>query len=295
MPESFIKAEIASQPDCWRQAGELVSTRPTGLPVSGERVAVLGCGTSWFMAQSYAALRETGGDGTTDAFAASEFPPERSYDRVLAITRSGSTTEVLQALERIGGEIATTVLTCAPDKLAGRATHLVDLSFCDERSVVQTRFATTVLAFLRAQLGADLTPVIEQVEDTLAAALDPSLLDCEQITFLGTGWSVGIAHEAALKVREAANGWTESYQALEYRHGPISIAQPGRVTWLFGDTPPGLAEEVRATGAAFVQHDLDPMVDLVRVQRIAARMAEHRGLDPDRPRHLTRSVVLESA
>ena len=51
------------------------------------------------MAQSYAALRETGGHGETDAFAASEAFVDRGYDAVVALTRSGTTTEVLQLVE----------------------------------------------------------------------------------------------------------------------------------------------------------------------------------------------------
>ncbi|WP_433872695.1 SIS domain-containing protein [Saccharopolyspora sp. CA-218241] len=295
MAESFAQLEIASQPECWRRAARLAATAPGGLPRSGERVAVIGCGTSWFMAQSYAALREGSGAGVTDAFTASELPRTRDYDRVVAITRSGRTTEVLRALDEVRDRAATTVLTGVPEAVAGRAGHVVDLSFCDERSVVQTRFATTALALLRAHLGADLTEVVEQAEAVLAEPADAALLATEQISFLGSGWTVGIAHEAALKVREAANGWTESYPALEYRHGPISIAQPGRATWMFGGPPDGLAEEVRATGATFVDHPADPMADLVAVQRFAVALAVHRGLDPDRPRHLNRSVVLETA
>ena len=53
----------------------------------------------------------------------------------------------------------------------------------------------------------------------------------EQITVVGRGWTVGLAHEAALKLRESAQFWTESYPAMEYRHGPISIATTGRATW----------------------------------------------------------------
>lgn len=294
MVESFAQAEIASQPECWRHAVRLAATAPDGLPRPGEHVAVIGCGTSWFMAQSYAALRENAGSGVTDAFTASELPLARDYDRIIAITRSGTTTEVLRALEGIRDSIATTILTGVPDAVGERADNVIDLSFCDERSVVQTRFATTALALLRAHLGGDLTEAIEQAEQVLADELDPAPLAADQISFLGLGWTVGLAHEAALKVREAANGWTESYPAWEYRHGPISIAQPDRLTWMFGAAPDGLAGEVRATGATFVDRDIDPLADLVNVQRLAVQRALDAGLDPDRPRHLNRSVVLET-
>ncbi len=294
MTESFVQAEIASQPECWRWAARIPAIAPGGLPEPGERVAVLGCGTSWFMAQSYAVLRESAGAGVTDAFAASELPRTREYDRVLAITRSGTTTEVLRALDELGERVSTTVLTGVPDAVAGRVGNVLDLSFCDERSVVQTRFATSALALLRTHNGEDLTRVIEQAERILDGSPESALLNAEQISFLGRGWTVGLAHEAALKIREAANGWTEAYPALEYRHGPISIAQPGRATWMFGAAPDGLAEEVRATGATFVSTSADPMAELVRAQRLAVGLALHRGLDPDRPRHLNRSVVLEN-
>ena len=62
------EAEIASQPGCWLRAADLAPAVAGVLPARGERVAVVGCGTSWFMAQAYAVLREASGDGETDAF-----------------------------------------------------------------------------------------------------------------------------------------------------------------------------------------------------------------------------------
>lgn len=291
MPQSFAQAEIDSQPDCWRRAAELAGT--ASLPEPGARLAVVGCGTSWFIAQSFAVLREALGHGTTDAFAASEFPSSRRYDHVLAITRSGTTTEVLRVLDAVRGRVPTSVITGVPSEVAERADAVADLSACDERSVVQTRFATSALALLRAHVGQRLEPVIAQAERALTEPVSAALLDSSQFTFLGSGWTIGLAHEAALKLREAAGAWTESYPALEYRHGPLTIAEPGRVTWMFGTAPTGLADDVRGTGATFVQHDVDPMVDLVTAQRLALELAHRRGLDPDRPRHLARSVVLD--
>jgi fructoselysine-6-P-deglycase FrlB-like protein len=178
--------------------------------------------------------------------------------------------------------------------LVGLVDDAVTLPFADERSVVQTRFATTALALFRASLGEDLSGAVTDAQRAVAEQLDPVLVDAEQFTFLGRGWAVGLAHEAALKMREASQSWTESYPSMEYRHGPISIAAPGRVTWHFGDAPGGLAGEVAATGARFEAGTLDPMAELVRAQRVALERARARGLDPDAPRNLTRSVVLEA-
>src|SRR5690242_12633744 len=134
----------------------MATSAPAGLPQAGERVAVIGCGTSLFMAQSYAVLREQAGQGETDAFAASEFPVNRRYDRVVALTRSGTTTEVLSALAAIGSSIPTVAITADPSTpVMQAAADTVVLDFADEQSVVQTRFATTALLLLRAHLGAD--------------------------------------------------------------------------------------------------------------------------------------------
>ena len=194
------------------------------LPARGERVAVAGCGTSWFMAQSYAAAREESGHGETDAFAASEMPLGRRYDRVLVLSRSGTTTEILQLLARLRGTVPTVAITAdARTPVAQAADDVIDLGFADEESVVQTRFATTELALLRAHLGHDLGPAADAAERVLAAPLPPELLAARQFTFLGTGWTYGLANEAALKLREAAGMWTEAYPAMEYRHGPVAV------------------------------------------------------------------------
>ncbi|GAA1278359.1 SIS domain-containing protein [Sphaerisporangium rubeum] len=287
---THLATEIASQPECWRRAVELAGAAP--LPARGERVAVTGCGTSWFAAQSYAALRERAGHGETDAFAASEFPLGRRYDRVVALTRSGTTTEVLDLLGELRST-RTTVITADPSSPVVRAAgDVIVLDFADERSVVQTRFATTQLALLRAHLGEDLDGAVVAAEHAVTEQVPAELVEAEQFTFLGRGWTCGLAQEAALKLREAARAWTEAYPAMEYRHGPVSVAGPGRVTWMLGTPPAGLAADVARTGAAFVSREADAMAELVRVQRLAEARALALGLDPDRPLHLTRSVIL---
>ncbi|MFI7400851.1 SIS domain-containing protein [Streptomyces sp. NPDC049541] len=290
---THVEDELTSQPECWiRAASEAVRHRGA-LPAPGERVAIVGCGTSYFMAQAAAALREGAGQGETDAFAASEFPHGRSYDRVVALTRSGTTTEVLDLLGQLRGRTRTTAITADPDTpVMAAADDLVVLDYADERSVVQTRFATTALTLLRAHLGLHTDAVVAHARTALATPLPEGLVACTQFTFLGRGWTVGLANEAGLKMREASLAWTEAYPAMEYRHGPISITTQGTATWMLGDAPEGLAAQVRATGALWIAGGLDPLAELVRAQRLAVAVATARDLDPDQPRHLTRSVIL---
>jgi fructoselysine-6-P-deglycase FrlB-like protein len=72
----------------------------------------------------------------------------------------------------------------------------------------------------------------------------------------------------------------------------VAIAAPGRVVWSFGPLHPDIAEQIGATGATVLAPELDPLASLVLAQRAAVALAESRGLDPDEPRNLTRSIVL---
>ncbi|MFF6914755.1 SIS domain-containing protein [Streptomyces sp. NPDC012466] len=290
---THVEDELADQPACWARAASQAARYAKVLPTPGERVAIVGCGTSYFMAQAAAALREGAGQGETDAFAASEFPHGRRYDRIVALTRSGTTTEVLDLLGRSRGHTPTTAITADPDTpVRTAADDLAALDFADERSVVQTRFATTALTLLRAHFGLHPDTAVTDARTALTEPLPERLVECGQFTFLGRGWTVGLAHEAGLKMREAALAWAESYPAMEYRHGPISVSTTGTATWMLGDAPGGLAEQVRGTGALWIAGRLDPLAELVRAQRLAVAVAASRGLDPDSPRHLTRSVIL---
>lgn len=290
---TIAETEIASQPDMWRKVARFAPEHYAVLPKKGERVAVVGCGTSWFMAMAYAALRESEGQGETDAYPASEMNYLRHYDRVVAISRSGTTTEVVELLEKI--ETPSVVIAGVDGTpVTEFATNSIILDFADETSVLQTRFATSTLALLRAHLGHDLEKLAQDAQIALESDLG-ELPNSEQITFLGRGWTIGLAQEGALKTRESAQFWAEAYPAMDYRHGPISIAQENRTVWAFGSIDESLQRDIKATGALLEMSTLDPMAHLIRAQRTAIAIAKVRGLDPDHPRGLSRSIVLHQA
>lgn len=280
--------EIASQPDLWERARDAAKN---GLPAKGERVLVLGCGTSYYVAAAYAWLREQAGHGVTDALIASELPPiVRDYDRVVAISRSGTTTEVVQALQALPeGTPVTAVLGELGTPVGDHATDIIDLSYADEKSVVQTRFPTTLLTLLRSHLGLETAGLSDQARSALA---EPTTTPApRQLVVLGTGWAAALAEEAALKCRESVGMWAEAYASGEYRHGPISVAGPGTLVWALTPLTPVQAEAIEATGATVRQGTRDPQAELVAIQRHAVTWAATAGRDADVPTHLTRSVV----
>jgi glutamine---fructose-6-phosphate transaminase (isomerizing) len=197
---TITAAEITSQPEIWRRALADVDRARDLLAAPGERVLVLGCGTSAFVAESLAWLREEAGLGETDAVYASELRRWRDYDRVIALSRSGTTTEVVAALEAVPAGVRRVVVTGVADSpVAALADDVLLLDFADERSVVQTRFPTTFLILARAAYGHDVAPVIAEAERALAAPLDlPVALDgVDHVVYLGTTWTYGLAQEAS--------------------------------------------------------------------------------------------------
>ena len=289
---NVTSVEIDSQPDVWREAWKLREHATHALARPGERMLVIGCGTSAFVAESFALLREGAGLGETDAAYASEPRPWRPYDVVVSISRSGTTTEVIDAMNALPEGVRKVVITGVSDSpCAQLADEVILLDFADENSVVQTRFPTTLLFLARAAFGEDVSELPDQAAAALAKSPVPAG-DFDHVVYLGSGWTYGLAQEAALKIREAAQAWAESYPLLDYRHGPLAVAHHGSLVWFIGVRNDALAREIEATGATVVQGTSDPLIELALAQRFAVRTAEQRGLDPDSPRHLTRSIVL---
>ena len=295
MTASATAQEIASQPDLWDQARLRAALDGAALVGSG-RALIMGCGTSAFVSQVIARLREDSGAGETDAAFASD-PFRRSYDHIVAISRSATTSEVLHALTELPRIGHRTAVTAVRSPVSDRFDALVDATIrlpeADEDSVVQTRFPTTLIALARAALG-ETTDLGAHARHALNIDL-PDLDGIEHFVFLAMGAAVGLANEAALKVREMAQAWSESHVAMDYRHGPIAVAGSRSLVFVFGQPPAGLLADVRATDATvWCEPNLDPLAQLVVAQRLGLAIAVAKGLDPDRPNRLTRSVVLPS-
>jgi fructoselysine-6-P-deglycase FrlB-like protein len=288
-PGAITLAEIATQPQMWRRAQQQAADG-SGLPADGTPVLFLGCGTSYYIGSVYAYLRTVLGRGRTRACVPSEVPYVDPDETIVVLSRSGTTTDVIEAARRLRADHPVIGLIGTPGTgLAGLCNRVVDLSYADEVSIVQTRFATTALTVLRASLPARNDALVADAEQALARPLPDPLP--RHVVFLGTGASLGIAHEAALKCLEASGQWAEAYAMLEYQHGPISAAGPGTLVWPLVPAPAALIERVLSTGARIATPTLDPQAELVVAHRLAVELALAIGRDPDVPPHLSRSVI----
>lgn len=301
---TYTESEILAQPRLWARTLDLIRGPAVALQqfLRGP-VALVGAGSSYYVGLAATLYLEGHGFLSARAVPASFYRPRQGEAAVL-ISRSGTTTEVLEAGEaaRRAG-VAVGAVTCEPESpLTGVVDVAVVLDFVKEQSVVQTGSATSALLLLRAlidQLAGRVPPLHlpAELETGLATPLQvPPGID--HLVVLGSGWRFGVACEAALKAQEMAQVWTERYPPLEYRHGPLSCA--GETTLVVILDPPGdrvtdLAEEIEATGARVVMAGFDPLVELVRLQQLAVTISLQRGLNPDRPRHLRRSITLDRA
>ena len=182
---SNFEHEFTTQPEMWRRAAELASTVTLFPP--GARVAFVGCGTSLYVAQAAAAYRNGQMIGESDAFPASEVPPGRRYDTVVVISRSGTTTEVLEATAALVADTRVVAITAVDDSpLTRLVADPIVLSFADERSIVQTRFATSTLSLLLASCGWDVKASAARAEAFLGEPPE-DVGAADHFVFLGRG------------------------------------------------------------------------------------------------------------
>jgi fructoselysine-6-P-deglycase FrlB-like protein len=290
---THFSTELASQPSVWRQAQALTDELRSKLPADGARVGILGCGTSLYVAQAAAIYRERHGAGESDAFPGSEVPTGRPWEKVIAISRSGTTTEIIDAVQALpNGTEVFGITGEAGSPLGELLTTELALPFADEQSVVQTRFATTVLTLLLGAYGWDVEASAQRAERHLTESLPDWAGEIQQFVFLGRGVGMALASEAALKFREILATWSEGYATMEYRHGPISAINERSLVWILDDQEPSIDDQIRATGARLIRGQGDPLAELVRIHRFAEGLCELRGINPDQPPHISRSVVL---
>ena len=248
---SAIEHELASQPDALAAGGRRSSPIQRS-PRPGERVAVIGCGTSLYMAQAYAARARTPGTARPTPSPRPRCRPARAYDAVIAISRSGTTTEVVAALaacRRALPTIADHGGRREPARATPPARVVVLASPTSGRSSRPgSRRRRWCCCARTSGIDSGRPRTRPSACSRRRCPIDPAAFD--RFAFLGAGWTVGLAAEAALKLREAARAWTESYPAMEYRHGPIATADERTLVVAIGAVDADLAGDVRATGAA---------------------------------------------
>ena len=296
-----------------------------------KRIVVTGAGSSLYISQIAAGAMRSYCRLPAEAVPLSEVllrpravfaAEELTNQPVVVVSRSGTTTEALEVIRAARArDQRTLAVTCRPQSpMAQLADEVLAVPEGDEEAIVMTRsFASqaTLLMRLGTRLGdpdfardldslpqhwAETAPFVEQAFEL--AATSPS-----RVVVLGGGAAFGLANEAVLKMTETRQIPAAAFHRLEFRHGPMSVCEPGMLvvgilggeaeaderrvveesaalgatTWVLGPDGPGagLGEIARLPLA------------LYPLQALALGLAAVRGRDPEAPRHLEQVVVIE--
>ena len=336
----FTREEIQSQPEAWAAALKvLYETRRSVLDLEPagrfENIIYTGCGSTYYLSLAAAALTQELTGLPCRAFPASELwlYPGSSYvtgkTLLVAVSRSGETTETLRACQAFLDKKRGTLLTlsCYGDMPLSKMGVLnILLPSGQEQSVAQTRafstlyLGTVVLACLwagREDLIDSMTKIPEagrrllKTYTSLATELgrDASI---DRFYWLGSGPRLGLACELSLKMKEMSLSHSETFHFMEFRHGPKSMITPSALTiglrsTVNGQEEAAVLEDVKALGGHVLdiaetgsevrfESGLDEAVRNVLYlpigQMIAFNRSLSKGLNPDHPMNLDAVVKL---
>jgi glucosamine--fructose-6-phosphate aminotransferase (isomerizing) len=241
----------------------------------------------------------------------------------LAISQSGRSPDLLTATEaaRAGGAMTLGLCNSSDSPLMQLVDVAVPLHAGAETSVAATKSYIASLSAI-AQLVAhwsgdeELLRVLPDTPGLLARAwhcdwspLVDALREAVNLFVVGRGFGLGVAQEAALKLKETCALHAEAFSAAEVKHGPMALVRDGFPVLMFAqhdDTLAGIGElaaEFASRGARVLiagtsaagavtlpTVPANPVIEpLLRIQsfyRAAEQLARARRLDPDHPPHL---------
>jgi glutamine---fructose-6-phosphate transaminase (isomerizing) len=283
-------------------------------------LVLAGMGSSYFAAMpASCALRAAG----RPAFALSatellEPGAELLGAAYVGISQSGKSAETVEGFSRVSApRLALTNTGSGP--LSELADVALPIGSTEDAAIAILTYTATLSAAgaLADSLGAPLDFDWNQLPDLVAGVLEGSAAAAddaaerfdgmEVLDFVGRGSSLASAAEGALLTREAVRIPAAYMDTLQYLHGPLEVAEPGRGCVLFGsgrevqlagDLASYGASVLLVTGASVdstenlrvvripgVPDVLKPILEILPVQLLTHHVSKARGLAADGFRH----------
>ncbi len=321
----YMEKEIHEQPIVLKRTAEWLRRHCPTLDLSG-RVHLVAAGTSYHAALYGAYLLAQAGIDAR-AFIASEYAfwKGKEPDVIIAVSQSGETADVLHVLEDTKAEIIA-VTNVPTSSLAAMADKVLLTQAGPEIGVAATKTFTAQLLVLyyiaTGMLPANLPSLVYETlvrNKEVARSVGTFISRKSSAYYLGRGLNIVTALEGALKLKEIAYVHAEGYPAGESKHGPIALVQEGFPVIVVApkdethDDTIANAHEMYARGACIVlvsqepqnfaeyllsipyvsDPRLYPLLSVVPLQLVALYAAVERGINPDRPRNLAKSVTVK--
>ncbi len=254
---------------------------------SESNIIFLGCGSSYSIAKSYAQNTMTGLKRVGLAMAAGDvlihgdrYQAIFENAVVVAISRSGETTEIIQAVTKIREicKIQVISIVCKENSTASKISDLTltmpwafDNSVCQTRTVSCLYFAwlyiVGMLSENQAQL-AELQLVVnhgdEYIKQWEAELEKMAALPWNHAVVLGDAELGGACEEGSLTFKEICQLPSNYYHMLDSRHGPmVMIGKETLVIMPISDHSPelqkALLEDLKKKGAAIIVYTNEAM------------------------------------
>jgi len=239
---AHFEAEIREQPDVWRRIATSDGARRFAASIAGRDVLFLGSGSSLFVGMLGAlAFRRRAIRAAALAATEARFDNAAYRDAcVVALSQSGRSTDLLDALDRLAPSRLVALTNDASSPLAQRAEILIDCLAGPEIAVPASKSVTSMAAILlwaaaltggkKNRTGETLTETAEDVRgwldgdgvaDVVAAA--QRIARRRNVALVAAGYGVPVAYEIALKIKEASYVHAEGFPAGEFRHGSSAM------------------------------------------------------------------------
>ena len=302
----------------WRAA-----MAPLSPPEPAEILVFVGCGTSYNLALSLAALANAAGrpaiavPGGEWASSPGSYWPRWQKAHVVALSRSGETTETVAAakVSRAAGTHVTAITVEKASAHAANCDRMLATETHPAEGIVMTSSSSLMLLLGIGLLGYAVPPALVDtargVLEDLDARLPALIADRSHFVYLGGGPLYGVALEGALKLMEMSQIFTQAFHPLEYRHGPVSLVdERTAAVMLYGagrrQAEAKLVGELQDKGARVIafggpgdasfEVPCDPplfgLACLPALQLLGERAAQAHNIDTVAPRHLTKVVTL---
>ena len=280
-------------------------------------IVVTGCGTSYYLAQSLACAYNAHGQRAIAVPGAEWARRPESYLTgcsdilVLGLSRSGTTTETVQAMQtsRARGW-PTFALSCVEGAEIIRAADRGLYMPTDAREGIVMSVSASLMLLAGLRLVGIAVPgeVIATARQGLAAmamGAGAVIKGRSHFVYLGAGAQYGLATEGSLKLQEMSITYSQAFHPMEYRHGPISLIDDASVVVMLYSTDTAeeealLVAEVQAKGARVIgfggpgdlRIEANGLAALPALQILGELVALQKGINTETPRHLTKVVVL---
>jgi len=237
--------EIKSQTEAWAQALDIVHASDLPKADDYDQVLFTGCGSTYYLSLSAAALYQELTGRSAKAVPGGELLLNSLTvltDRktlLVAISRSGTTTETIKAVEKFKSEKRGDVVVISNyNEVLSRMSNVnIVIDKGQEQSVAQTRsfasmyVAATAFAAKMAGRGdlIDSMKGLPEIGNSIIGKYEAYAksmgenLSFDRFYFLGSGTRYGLACEVNLKMKEMTLTHSEPFHFLEFRHGPMSM------------------------------------------------------------------------